>query len=429
MLKRLFLSSLVVFVLVVASFAVLVAAEPSWVVWSHTHGETDSDQAYSLVKTSDGGYALACNTWSFGAGESDFWLIKTDNSGNMEWNKTYGGTGYEVATCLVQTIDGGYALTGQTESSGAGLGDFWLVKTDEQGNMEWSRAYGGTRREEAYSMVQTSDGGYALTGYTYSFGTRQEGILLDGDIWVVKTDTSGNMQWNKTYGGTGDDWARSIIQTNDGGYAIAGRTGSFGTGGSSDFWLIKTDANGNMMWNRTYGGIGNERAYSLIKTSDGGYALAGVSNSFGAGENSFWLVKTDSLGNMEWNQTYGREAAATTLVETADGGYALTGGTTSLGFGNSDVWLIKTDSSGNMEWNHVYGGERNDAANALVENSDGGYTLAGGTESFGAGSHDVWLIRTSELGVPEFPSWIILPFVVIATVVAVIFKKRIAKTS
>ena len=417
-------------VFVVSSLIVFVAAEPaepSWVVWSKTFGGTSYDAAYSLVKTSDGGYALAGNTWSFGTdGSSDFWLIKTDSSGNMEWNKTYGGMGYDGANSLVQTSDGGYALAGETESSGAGLGDFLLVKTDSNGNMEWNMTYGGIRREEAYSLVQTSDGGYILAGYTYSFGNPQEGILLERDAWVVKTDGSGNVQWNRTYGGTGDDWAHSIAQTSDGGYAVAGRNWSSGVDDSSDFWLIKTDANGNVIWNHTYGGAGNDRAYSLINTSDGGYALTGISNSV-TPESSFWLVKTDSLGNMEWNQTYGQEAGANALVQTSDGGYALTGGTSSLGFGNSDVWLVKTDGLGNMEWNHVYGGERNDVANALVENSDGGYTLAGSTESFGVVSENVWLIRTNGLGVPEFPSWMILPLLLTATLIAVLARRRLNK--
>ena len=421
--KKRFLSSFVLFVLFASSLTVLVNAEPSWVMWSKTFGGVDYDQAYSLVKTSDGGYAIAGNTWSFGTGGSDFWLVKTDESGNMEWNQTYGGAGYDSASSLVRTSDEGFALAGQTESFGAGLGDFLLVKTDESGNMEWSRTYGGVGRDIANSLVQTSDGGYAIAGDTYSFGAGED------DFWLVKTDGSGNMQWNRTYGGGQSDWASSVVQTNDGGYAIAGRTFSFGTGGSSDFWLIKTDGSGNVEWNHTYGGTGNDRAYSLIKASDGGYALAGVFNSFGAGENGFWLVKTDSLGSMEWNKTYGREAGVNALVETADGGYALTGGTSSLGFGNSDVWLVKTDGSGNMQWNHVYGGERDDGATSLVETSDGGYALAGNTQSFGAGGSDVWFIRTNEQGIPEFPSWapMLLTLATLAVILAV-YRKRLPKT-
>jgi hypothetical protein len=165
--KKCFFISMVLFVLLSSSLIVLVNAEPSWVMWSKTFGGADYDQAYSLVKTQDGGYAIACNTWSFGAGDADFWLIKTDGSGNMEWNETYGGAGYDSASSLVRTSDEGFALAGQTESFGAGLGDFLLVKTDEIGNMEWSRTYGGVGRDIANSLVQTSDGGYAIAGDTY----------------------------------------------------------------------------------------------------------------------------------------------------------------------------------------------------------------------------------------------------------------------
>jgi len=421
--KKRFLSSFVLFVLFASSLTVLVNAEPSWVMWSKTFGGVDYDQAYSLVKTSDGGYAIAGNTWSFGAGDTDFWLVKTDESGNMEWNQTYGGAGYDSASSLVRTSDEGFALAGQTESFGAGLGDFLLVKTDEIGNMEWSRTYGGVGRDIANSLVQTSDGGYAIAGDTYSFGAGED------DVWLVKTDGSGNMQWNRTYGGGQSDWARSVIQTNDGGYAIAGRTFSFGAGGSSDFWLIKTDGLGNMEWNQTYGGELNDRAYSLIAVSDGGYALAGISESFGTGSYDVWLVKIDDSGNMEWNHTYGgeRNDDANSLVETSDGGYALAGGTHSFGHGNNDFWLVKTDGSGNMEWNRFYGEAKNENAYSLVETSDGGFALAGGTESTGAGGSDVWFIRTNEQGVPEFPSWIILPLFLTITSIILIYRKRMKK--
>jgi len=184
-----------------------------------------------------------------------------------------------------------------------------------------------------------------------------------------------------------------------------------------------------VMWSKTFGGTDYDQAYSLVKTSDGGYALAGNTYSFGAGDSDFWLIKTDGSGNVEWNRTYGGAGydLASSLVQTSDGGYGLAGGTRSLGFGNSDVWLVKTDDSGNMEWNHTYGGERNNGANSLVETSDGGFALAGGTESFGAGSYDVWFIRTNEQGIPEFPSRNILPLLFAAALTVIICKKRLTK--
>ena len=311
--------------------------------FNKTYGVITDETAYSMVQTVDGGYALAGYTYSFDAGSRDFWLVKTNASGNMMWNKTYGGTDYDVAYSVVETVDGGYALAGETESSGAGWWDFWLVKTDVNGNVEWNQTYGANWYEGAYSVVQTFDGGYALVGYTNSSGAG------NFDFWLVKTDANGNMMWNKTYGGTNLDVAESVVQTFDGGYALAGYTLSFDAG-QSDFWLVKTDASGNMMWNQTYGGTTNDVAYSVVQTFDGGYALVGYTNSSGAGNWDFWLVKTDSLGNHLWNKTYGgtTNEKAYVLVQTVDGGYALAGCTWSFGAGQSDFWLVKTDANGNV---------------------------------------------------------------------------------
>ena len=261
--------------------------------WNKTYGETNGDYAYALVQTGDDGYALAGFTNSFGAGWSDFWLIKTDAVGNALWNRTYGGTLNDFAYALVQTTDDGYALAGWTDPFGVGDADFWLVKTDAVGNALWNWTYGGTLKDAACALVQTTDGGYAVTGGTFSFGA---GIC---DFWLVKTDASGSMMWNWTYGGTNHDWAYALVQTSDGGYALAGLTKSFGAG-SEDFWLVKTDASGNMLWNRTYGGTSDDRAYALVQTTDGGYALTGRTFSFGADEGDFWLVKTDVESGLAW---------------------------------------------------------------------------------------------------------------------------------
>ena len=259
--------------------------------WSKTFGGADEEAAQSLVRTDDGGYALAGLTASFGAGSYDAWLVKTDASGNMQWSKTYGGTDTDVGGKVIQTDDGGYAIASLTYSFGAGDRDSWLVKTDASGNMQWNNTYGGTENDVAFSVVQTGDGGYALAGYTQSFGAGYT------DFWLVKTDASGNMQWSKTYGGTDGEVGGKVIQTDDGGYVLAGNTGA---GGDLDFWLVKTDAAGNMQWNNTYGGTDNESNPALLQTSDGGYALAGSTTSYGAGSADFWLVKTDVESGLAW---------------------------------------------------------------------------------------------------------------------------------
>jgi len=301
------------------------------------------------------------------------------------WNKTYGGTGSDQAITVIQTTDGGYALAGVTNSSGSGNYDSWLVKTDSVGNMQWNKTYGGTGYEAAYTVVQTVDGGYALVGYTTSFGAGSS------DCWLIKTDFNGVMQWNKTYGGTNYDYGIRVIQTSDGGYALAGQTYSFGAG-SIDFWLVKTDSAGTMQWNKTYGGTNYDYPLALIQTTDGGYALAGYTGLYPNVDS--WLVKTDSSGNMQWNKTYGGTGYDVTwsVVQTADGGYAL-GGYTSDDLVNIDMWLVNTDSSGNMQWNKTYGGVSIDFAFSIIQTSDFGYALAGYTGSYGAGKEDFWLIK------------------------------------
>ncbi len=361
-----------------------------------------------------------------------FSLVVSVEADSLMWSQTYGGGGGDWFGSVVETSDGGYALAGFTDSYGVGSYDVWLVKTDEFGNVEWNQTYGGTNYEKADSLVETVDGGYAIAGY------RQ--VLVHpasqhSDAWLVKTDASGNAEWNKTYGGSGSEWAKSLVATSDGGYALAGFIDPFGAE-NTNFWLIKTDEFGDMEWNQTYGGTGRDEAYSLVATSDGGYAIAGTwNNSYGGdgGNGEGWLVKTDEFGDMEWNMTYGGDGddEFRSLVETADGGYAL-GGTWDYKFdlGGSgvtgDVWLVKTNASGNMEWNMTYGGELKDEGCSVVATSDGGYAVGGSTLSVDVSfSHDFWLIKTNEYGsVPE-AAWVVLPLLMIATLAIFISRKKL----
>jgi len=381
--------------------------------WKRTYGGTSGDYAHSMIQTRDGGYALAGDTWSYGAGNFDFWLVKTDAAGNALWNRTYGGTGEDEVRFVIQTNDGGYALAGYTKSYGAGDRDFWLVKTDGSGNLQWNKTYGGIGGETAYSVIQTADGGYALAGDTNSYGAGSF------DFWLVKTDSSGTKQWNKTYGGAGWDQAFSVVQTGDGGYAIAGLTASFGAV-LYDFLLVKTDASGTMQWNKIYGGAGYDDAFSVVQMSDGGYALAGYTDSFGAGGGDFWLVRTNSAGTMLWSKTYGgaSEEFAYSLVQTRDGGYALAGHTRSYGAEDADFWLIKVKAEMNLEhqrhlggtgvnvgWSQTYGGTSDDSAYSLVQTWDGGYAIAGSTYSYGVGTptySNFWVVKTDSAGVKQW---------------------------
>jgi len=375
------------------SFQVVSAEQSGMETWDRTYGGNNYDSASSLIQTSDGGYAVAGYTFSKGAGGDDFWLLRLDKQGNKLWDHTYGGSKGDEANSLIQTSDGGYAVAGYTESKGAGGDDLWLLRLDKQGNKLWDHTYRGSKDDVANSLIQTSDGGYALAGDTGSKGAGKD------DFWLLRLDKQGNKLWDRTYGGSDYDGAYSLIQTSDGGYALAGDTRSKGAG-KDDLWLLRLDKQGNKLWDRTYGGSGFDRAYSLIQTSDGGYAVAGCTGSKGAGKDDFWLLRLDKQGNKLWDRTYGGSGfdRAYSLIQTSDGGYALAGCTQSYGAGKDDFWLLKLDSRGNKVWDKTYGGSDYDSASSLIQTSDGGYAVAGCTQSYGAGKDDFWLLRLDSKG-------------------------------
>ena len=359
-----------------------------------TFGGSDAEFGQTVQPTSDNGFILAGATESFGAGSHDVWLIKTDDLGNEEWNKTYGRSGFEIGFSVQQTSDGGYIVSACTNASGAENQDIWLIKTDSLGNEEWNQTFGGSGYEYGFSVQQTSDGGYVVAG------------SLERNAWLIKTDSLGNEEWNRTFGGNRTGHGHSVQQTSDGGYVVVGFI-KFDSG-DYDAWLIKTDSLGNEEWNRTFGGIKNDYGHSVQQTSDGGYAIAGCTASFGAGKLDAWLIKTDGLGNEQWNKTFGGSEMdnGQSVKQTSDGGYIVSGDTNSSGTGSPDVWLIKTDNLGNMEWNRTYGGSEWDMASFhwfghSVHQTPDGYILAATTKSFGAGDWDIWLIEVNASGKHE----------------------------
>jgi len=368
--------------------------------FNKTFGGSDDDYIKSVQQTSDGGYILAGSTSSFGAGSWDAWLIKTDVNGNKIWDKTFGGIHSDYAYAVQQTSDGGYILAGITACFGAGPYDAWLIKTDANGETcdysvdgncyenesKWVKTFGGSSNDEAYAVQQTSDGGYILAGETWSFGA---GV---GDFWLIKIDANGNKVWDKTFGGSRWDWATAVQQTSDSGYILAGVTCSFGDN-QGDAWLIKTDANGNKVWDKTFAGSGSDEAFAVQQTSDGGYILAGWTYLIGAGDDA-WLIKTDVNGNKVWDKTFGGRDNdyAYAGQQTSDGGYILAGYTWSFGAGNTDAWLVKADVNGNKVWDKTFGGSKYEGAYAVQQTSDGGYILAAGSNG------DAWLIKTDAKG-------------------------------
>ena len=254
------------------------------VAWNKTFGGLNDDQAYSVQQVSDGGYIITGYTDSYGAGNGDVWLIKTDSSGNEVWKKTFGGSSHDEARSVQQTSDGGYIISSITASYGAGNYDVWLIKTGSSGNVAWNKTFGGLNDDYGRSVQQTSDGGFIVAGFTESYGVGNR------DVWLIKTGSSGNVAWNKTFGGLYEDYSQSVQQASDGGYIITGHTYSYGAG-NCDVWLIKTDSSGNVAWNKAIGGSGDEDARSVQQTSDGGYIIAGRTASYGAGNNDVWLIK------------------------------------------------------------------------------------------------------------------------------------------
>ena len=361
--------------------------------WAHVYGGSNNDQAYAIQQTADGGYIVAGWTSSSGAGNDDMSVLKLDSAGNVAWQKTYGGSGSEGAYSIQQTADGGYIVAGWTYSFGAGQNDMWVLKLDSAGNFVWQKTYGGSSYEEAYSIQQTGDGGYVVAGYTYSSGAG------DADMWVLKLDSYGNIVWQKIYGGSGDDRAYSVQQTADGGYIVAGRSNTF-KAGLWDMWVLKLDSSGAVTWQKTYGASVGEFAWSVQQIADGNYIVGGFTHSFGAGNYDMLVLKLDSAGNILWQKTFGGSSneEVFSIQHTADGGNIAAGYTMSFGAGDADMWVFKLDSSGNMVWQKNYGGSNEDQAKSIQQTADGSYIIAGFTKSFGSGNYDMWVLKLDSTG-------------------------------
>ncbi|KAF1086569.1 hypothetical protein SPSYN_00288 [Sporotomaculum syntrophicum] len=289
--------------------------------WKHTFGNAKNDRGYSVQQTGDGGYIMAGTTQPVLKPEgNNVYLVKTDTSGREEWHKEFGGTGEDTGACVLQTADGGYIIAGATSSSGAGDSDVYLIKTNAEGKKEWEKTLGGKETDFATAVRQTSDGGYIVTGQTYSFGAGGY------DVYLIKTDAHGNQIWAQTFGGAGWDTAASVEQTKDGDYIVAGQTASFGAG-NSDIYLIKINYAGKKIWEKTFGGADLETGKTVQQTSDGGFLVAGWSNSVVNRELCLYLVKTDANGKKLWEKTWhnGNLNREFSIMPNQDKGYIVTG--------------------------------------------------------------------------------------------------------
>jgi hypothetical protein len=343
-------------------------------------GGSSLDHGSSVQQTTDGGYIIAGTTSSYGAGGNDIWLMKTDANGNEIWNKTFGGPAYECSGSVQQTADGGFIIIGDTHSYGSADLDIWLIKTDANGNEIWNKTFGGPAYDMSDSVQQTTDGGYIIAGTTSSYGAGGD------DIWLIKTDANGNKIWSKTFGGAEDDSGRSVQPTADGGYIVAGFTHSYGAGSSCAF-LIKTDADGNELWDKTFGG--DTAGQSIQQTIDGGYVMTGSIGLNGTEGSDIWLIKTDANGKEIWERAFGVSGydyvSAYSIQQTIDGGYII------------PCWnsLIKTDSNGNELWDRTFGGGEI-FMHDLEKTADGGYIITGNYRRNEAA--DVVLIKTDSNG-------------------------------
>jgi hypothetical protein len=353
--------------------------------WERNYGGPGEDEGYSVQQTTDGGYIVAGFTNSFGNGNHDIYLIKTNAFGDTLWTRTYGGAGWDEGWSVQQTQEGGYIIAGYTYSFGAGSDDVYLIKTDSSGDTLWTKTYGGTSNDAGYFVQQTQDTGYIVAGSTMSFGNAYQ-------VYLIKTNASGDTLWTRIYGGTGVEEVHSVQQISDGGYIIAGCSNSFGD--SNQVYLIKTNASGDTLWTRTYGGPKDDIGFSVQQTSDTGYIIVGTYDFYG--QSRVYLIKTNPSGDTLWTRTYGwgTNEKGFSARQTSDGGYIVAGYTIYPGV---HVYLIKTNVSGDTLWTREYGGMDYNLGYSVQQTQDGGYIIAGFTHSYGNGDQ-VYLIKTDAYG-------------------------------
>jgi hypothetical protein len=379
----------------------LLLSSPSFVLgqgyeqWSTDIGGDDTEHFKAIHETSDGGFIIAGYVEDWNTDDQQFYLVKTDSTGDVEWSQLYGGSSDDDAYAVSQTNDGGYIVGGRTKSSGSGLYDLWLIKTDQQGEILWEKILGGTKEDVAYSLLVLDDDEYLVVGGTASHGSG------NSDAWVLKTSSEGEILWNITIGGKMNDVGRKVIASADGGFVIVGDTSSYGAGWN-DIWLIKMSSDGSVSWNQTYGGSANDNGKSVVETDDG-FIIAGNSESFGSNLVEGYVVNVDPDGNLVWEQTFGgtSDDYAESIALLSDGGYVVTGFTSSTGTGESDVWLFSVSQGGDLMDETFYGGSMRDRMYEILPTSDDGYILVGFTWSFGAGGNGYLIKITMDEPEPE----------------------------
>jgi predicted secreted protein len=419
--RRIILQALVVLFAIMLTAALPVYAADE--LWYQEYGGNGYDEFYDLVQLSDGGFALVGNLQMPDSDYTDIWLTRTDSDGDIIWNRTYAGSSWvsDLGHSLIEVSTGGYLIVGRDTGNGA-----WMIRTDTSGVVVWNSSFElmGTSIE-AYCVTECNDGGFAVTG-DYGF--------------LLRLDANGNHLWNKTFitESTDEyDWRvlRSVIEVSGGHFVLVGETDSLGAG-DRDVWLIRADADGNELWNRTYGGTEFDVGYSVIEVGTGGFAIAAATFSSEEEGISAWLIRVDGDGNELWNQLYnpttgtsGGTTEGRDVVECSDGGFALTGFANNIDTGDNDVWLGRTDSDGVLQWHKTFGGEYMDEGRALVELTAGGFAVAGYMRSADMGPANGILVTFEDLAPPESPDYTLLIAIgiggaVILIVIVVYMRKK-----
>lgn len=372
-------------------------------LWSRTYGGEQADTCYAAIVTSDGGYAIVGGTASFGNGSEDFYLVKTDVTGEIQWTQTYGTEGWEQARSVVQTDDGGFILAGVTVPVDSMYRDFMLVKTDARGEQTWCRSYGYLFNDDCHEVIQTADGGFAMIGMYV-------GMDVPDAVWLVKTDENGEVEWTGTYENGSSCMGMKLMQTDDGDYAMLGMNMVWGEEGLDMLctYFVVADSNGDTLWSETYGADQYlEQPVDFISTEDGGFAIVGMvgydleGGDEGMDDADFFLRRIDSAGRIQSYNTYGSEddvEMGMSILQTADEGFVMCG---MMGdeFGDwgpddGDFLLIRIDGEGNELWSRRFGGENAEYGGNVVATDDGGYLVVGSTDSFGAGAYDFFILKT-----------------------------------
>jgi hypothetical protein len=364
-------------------------------LFNATFGTSDNEEATSLIQVTNGGFAIAGNVYGK-AHEVDYWLVRTDENGAHLWNQSFDAGQTEYCRAVIECDDGGFALFGITKANPPTSSDFWIVRTNATGGHLWNSTFGTDNNDDGYDIIESSDGGFVMAGYFKNSTTN------DFDYLLIKADQDGNHLWNATFGGLDDDYCYSLIESNDGGFVLAG---ALGTPAGDDMLIIRVDQTGNYLWNFTDGGALNDYAYDIIRVSGGGYAITGSTESFGVTGADLWLVRLDADGNRLWNRTHDGgfgDDEGRSLTEMSDDGFAVVGDIAVDGGGTSP-WLLRTGNTGLLIWNKTYG-VTGDLAESITIVEEGGMAFAGATANLGAGGTDMWLLLVPELAWVDIPS-------------------------